>query len=165
MNNLIAGNLCSLLAMVTDAVSASRKTVKAVLAVQIIGQLIHGIGALLLKGYSGAVQNGVGILRNIAAVLDIRSRWVEWTLVGLAVVLGIGLNNLGWIGYLPVLANLQYTLAVFRFRERERVLKLSFLVSAALFTVFNAAIYNVAGVASNLIVAGTTVVFLVKNRV
>ena len=164
MNEWIVGNLCSLLAMVTDAVSSSRKTVRSALMVQSLGQLFHGIGTLALKGYSGVAQNAVGILRNFAAIRDIRSKWVEWSLLALGVVLGIGLNNLGWVGLLPVIANFQYTLAVFRFRERERMLKLSFLAAALMFSLFNTAIGNVVGVISNLVVAGTTVMYLVKNR-
>lgn len=163
MNNLIIGNLCSLLAMVTDAISSSRKTARGVLLVQSLSQLIHGIGTLALKGYSGAVQNGVSILRNFVAIQGIRNRWVEWWLMALGVVLGIGLNNLGWMGLLPVIANFQYTLAIFRFRNSERALKLSFLVSMVLFALFNAAIYNAVGVVSNLVVAGTTAVFLCKT--
>jgi len=66
--SLIIGNLCSLLAMITDSISATRKTPKGVLLVQSLSQLIYCIGTVVLKGYSGAVQNAVSILRN----------FVEW---------------------------------------------------------------------------------------
>ena len=161
---VILGNICSLLAMVTDSISASRKTARGVLLVQNVSQLIYGIGSILLKGYSGAVQNLVSILRNLVAIRNISSAFLEWTLVVLGVVLGIAFNNLGLMGLMPVIANLQYTLAVFRFRDNERALKFSFWIAVGLFTLFNVAIYNVVGVVSNLVVFVTTAVALFRDR-
>ena len=162
--SVILGNACSLLAMVTDSISSTRKTAKGVLLVQSLSQLIYCVGTVLLKGYSGAVQNVVSILRNFVAIRKINSAFVEWSLVILGVGLGIGFNNLGLIGFLPVVANLQYTLAVFKFKDNERALKISFAVCIGMFAVFNLAIYNFVGVASNLVVLGTTLVMLFKKR-
>lgn len=45
--NLLVGNVCSLLAMVTDSVSAAQKTVKRVLLIQCISQLIYCTGTIV----------------------------------------------------------------------------------------------------------------------
>ena len=162
--SVILGNDCSLLAMVTDSISSTRKTAKGVLLMQSLSQLIYCIGTILLKGYSGAVQNLVSILRNFVAIRKISSPLIEWTLVALGVALGLLFNNLGLIGYLPVVANLQYTLAVFKFKDNERALKISFALCISLFAIFNCAIFNFVGAASNLVVLGTTLVMLFKQR-
>ena len=161
--NLIIGNVCSLLAMVTDSISSTRKTAKGVLLVQSLSQLIYFIGTVVLKGYSGAVQNAVSILRNFVAIRDIRNKYVEWALVGLGVVLGLTFNNLGFMGLLPVIANFQYTIAVFRFQDNERALKISFAIAVGMFAVFNIAIFNVVGVVSNSVVFVTTLAVLLKS--
>ena len=161
--NLIIGNVCSLLAMVTDSISSTRKTAKGVLLVQSLSQLIYFIGTVVLKGYSGAVQNAVSILRNFVAIRDIRSKYVEWALVGLGVVLGLAFNNLGFMGLLPVIANFQYTIAVFRFQDNQRALKISFAIAVGMFAVFNIAIFNVVGVVSNSVVFVTTLAVLLKR--
>ena len=161
--NLIIGNVCSILAMATDSISSTRKTAKGVLLVQSLSQLIYFIGTVVLKGYSGAVQNAVSILRNFVAIRDIRSKYVEWALVGLGVVLGLAFNNLGFMGLLPVIANFQYTIAVFRFQDNERALKISFAIAVGMFAVFNIAIFNVVGVVSNLVVFVTTLAVLMKR--
>lgn len=161
--HLIIGNVCSLLAMVTDSVSSTRKTAKGVLLVQSLSQLIYFIGTVVLKGYSGAVQNAVSILRNFVAIRDIRNKYVEWALVGLGVVLGLAFNNLGFMGLLPVIANFQYTIAVFRFQDNERALKISFAIAVGMFAVFNIAIFNVVGVVSNSVVFVTTLAVLLKS--
>ena len=161
--SVILGNVCSLLAMITDSISSTRKTAKGVLLVQCVSQMIYFVGTILLKGYSGAVQNAVSIIRNLVAIRKINSAVVEWTLVILGVALGIGFNNLGLIGYLPVVANLQYTLAVFRFKDNERALKISFAICIGLFALFNLAIYNFVGAGTNLFVMISTLIFLFKK--
>ena len=89
---------------------------------------------------------------------------LEWILVALGVILGIVCNNLGWIGLLPVIANLQYTLAVFKFKDNDRALKISFAICVGMFTVFNFAILNFVGLISNVVVVTTTLVMLFKRK-
>ncbi len=164
-SNLIIGNLCTLAAMGTNAVSSTRKSAKGMLFFQTVSQLIYCISAIVLRGYSAAVQNVVGILRNVTAIRNGRSKAVEWALVIAGVVLGIAFNNRGVMGLLPVVGNLQYTLAIFWCKENERLLKLSFLISGISFCIFNAVIYNFVGVAADLVVAVTTAVVLLKGAV
>lgn len=163
MFSLIAGNLCSLFAMVTDSVSSSRKTVKGVLTMQLLSQFFYGAGAIVLKGYSAAVQNAVSVLRNLEAMHPRRHKWFQWLLVALGVGLGIAFNNRGVVGWLPILANLEYTLAVFHFQDNECALKIAFLINTLFYVVFNAVIWNVVGAASNLVVVITIIIFLVKG--
>ena len=162
--SIVLGNVCSLLAMVTDSVSATRKTAKGVLMAQIASQVIYCTGAILLKGYSSAVQNVVSIGRNVVAIRKIDSKVIEWILVLLGVVFGIVFNNLGWIGLLPVIANLEYTLAVFKFKDKERALKIAFTICVGMFVIFNLAILNFVGAASNLFVMITALVTLLKKK-
>ena len=161
--NLLLGNLFSLLALAADAVSSSRKTAGGVLLVQSLSQFFYAVSSVLLKGYSGAVQNFVSILRNLTALRKNHGKWVEWLLIALGVVLGLVFNNLGAVGLLPIVANLEYSLAVFRFRDNERALKIAFLVCILLFAAFNAAILNIVGLISNGIVLVMTAVFLIRD--
>jgi len=164
MISLILGNLCSILALIADSVSASRKTARGVLAFQSIGQFCYGVGAVLLKGYTGAVQNLVSILRNFAAIRGNKNKLVEWGLIILGVGFSIWCNNLGLVGWLPILANLTYTLAVFRFQDDGRMLKMVSLVCIALFCIFNLSIQNYVGAISNIIVFSSTVFFLLRQK-
>lgn len=164
MLSIILGNVCSLLAMITDSLSSTRKTAKGVLMVQNVSQLFYFTGAILLKGYSSAAQNAVSVLRNFVAIRKIESSLVQWTLVIFGVVFGIAVNNLGLIGYLPVAANLVYTLAVFKFKDNERSLKICFAICVGMFVVFNFAILNIVGGCSNLVVMCTTLIVLFKQK-
>lgn len=160
---IIIGNLCTLLAMGGNAVSATRKTTKGVLSWQNLSQVIYFACAIILKGYSAAVQNVVSFLRNIAAIRNVKSKTVEWVLTIAGVVLGVLFNNRGLMGLLPVVGNLQYTLAIFRFKDNERLLKLSFLISSVAYAVFNIVLYNFVGAVSDTVVAVTTAVVLIKD--
>lgn len=164
MINIIIGNLCSLLAMFTDSVSNTRKTTRGILLMQSVSQAIYGVGAVVLGGYSGAVQNVMSIIRNFVAIKKINSKALEWILVALGVVLGVAFNNLGTMGWLPIIANLEYTLAVFYCKDNERALKIAFLISAVMFAVFNGAILSIVGVVTNSIVVITGIIALVKER-
>ena len=149
--------------MASDSFSSTRKKARDVLWVQCLSQFIYGLGTVILKGYSGAVQNAVSIIRNLVAIKKIESKVVEWILVLLGVGLGVAFNNLGLIGYLPVVANLQYTLAVFKFKNNDRALKISFAICVALFAAFNIAIFNFVGVISNSVVMVTTLIMIFKG--
>ena len=162
--SIIIGNACSLFAMGTDSLSASRKTVNSMLWIQNISQLLYGVGAVVLKGYSGAVQNVVCIIRNIAVIKGVSSKVVTWLLATMGVVLGFYFNNLGVMGLLPIIANLQYTLAVFLLKDNQKALRISFLISAFLFVFFSFAILNFVGVCTNLVVAGVTIASLIKTK-
>ena len=161
---LIIGNLCSLLAVFTDSISATRKTTRGVLLVQSVSQIIYGIGSAVLGGYSGAVQNVMGVLRNFVAIKKIDSKALKWVMVILGVVLGALFNNLGIWGWLPILANLEYTLAVFYFKDNQRALKIAFLISVVLFAVFNGIILSIVGVVTNMIVLITGIIALVREK-
>lgn len=160
--SVIVGNLCTLLAMCANAFSGTRKTTKSMLQYQNISQLIYCASAIVLQGYSAAVQNVVSIFRNLFAIRNIKSKPLEWLLVIFGVVLGVAFNNRGLIGLLPVVGNLQYTLSIFHFKDNERAVKVSFLLSVVSFVIFNISLYNFVGVAADLTVIVTTAIALIK---
>ena len=162
--NIIVGNITSLLAMGTDSLASAQKTAKGVLWVQTLGQAIYCTGSIVLRGYSAAVQNAVSVARNLFAIGNIKSKALEWILLFLGVALGLIFNNLGFMGLLPVIANLQYTISVFRFKDNQRALKVSFAINSFLYSLFNLAIYNFVGVVTNLVVMVVTIFFLIKSK-
>ena len=74
MLEIVLGNLCSFCAMITDSISGTRKKRSEILAVQTVSQVFYGMSTIFLKGYSATVQNAVAILRNLAAMKNIRSK-------------------------------------------------------------------------------------------
>ena len=161
--DIIIGNLCSLLATVSDIFASSRKKVRDFLLAQCIGQAFYALCSIVLKGYSAAVQNGICILRNVAAAYNITGKAVEWCFVVLAVALGLVFNNLGWLGILPVAANLIYALAVVLTRDKEMVLKTAFLINVVCYIIFNLALSNVIGAVANIVLFVSTLMFMIHR--
>lgn len=160
MYEVLVGNLCSLGAMVTDSISGTRKKQSEILGIQIASQLFYGAGSFILKGYSGTVQNLVAVVRNLAAIKRLRQKWAEWLLVALGVALGVLFNNRGLVGWLPIVANFEYSVAVFRCKDGEGGLKIALVVSALMFAVFSFLIRNYVGAAANAAVAVITALSL-----
>lgn len=163
MNDVIIGNVCSLCAMVTDSISSTRKKHTQILGIQIISQLFYSAGSIILKGYSSTVQSAVAIVRNLAAMKNVKSKIVEWVLILAGVVLGVVFNNRGLLGWLPIVANFEYSVAVFKFKDNERGLKLSFLINMAMYCVFSLVIQNYVGAAANLFTAIMTATALLRG--
>lgn len=161
--SLILGNLCCLLAMITDSFSTTRNKAKEILLIQCLTQLLYCMSSIFLKGYSAAVQNAVSIFRNLLATTQNKNKMIEYFLLLLGVVLGLVFNNLGIIGLLPIIGNLQYTLIVFKYRDNERILKISFLINVVLFIIFNFIIMNFVGVISNSVVVVVTAMSLIRT--
>ena len=164
MHLILLGNFLSVLATAADLFGASRKSPRAMLLAQTASQGFLGLSSLVLGGYSAVVQNIVSVIRNLTALAKTSSKALETLLVVLGVVLGVAFNNLGWMGLLPVVANLEYSIAVFRFKDNERMLKGAFALCIVLFSVFNFAIHNYVGVVSNAAVLATTLVSLTKGK-
>ena len=164
LREVIVGNVCSLCAMVSDSVSSTQKKHSRIMLIQCLSQVFWAAGAIILKGYSGAAQNGVAILRNLAAMKQWKYRVVEWVLIALGVVLGVVFNNRGLLGWLPIVSNLEYSIAVFRFKNREKALKIAFIVNMLLYSVFNLVIRNYVGAIANYVVVATTAISLLRER-
>lgn len=163
MIEIVLGNVFSLLAMFSDSFSAKQTSRNKILLVQILSQVFYTLSSFVLKGYSATFQNATNIFRNLFVIYGKQSKVVEYLFFATALILGVIFNNRGFVGLLPIIANLEYTIAVFRIHD-EYKLKLAFLVTVVLFGIFNLYIYNFVGLASNFFIFGSTVYFLIKEK-
>ena len=161
---IIIGNILSLCATMSDSISGTRKKHSQMMYVQIVSQFFYGASSIVLQGYSSTAQNIVAVFRNFAAAKNVKSRVLEWILIVAGVVLGVVLNNRGLLGWLPIVANLAYSIAVFRFKDNRKALKLSFILNMIMYAAFSLVIMNYVGVASCSVIAVTTAVSLIKEK-
>ena len=161
---IIIGNIFSLCAMVTDSFSGTRKKHRQIMSAQIVSQFFYAASSIVLKAYSSTVQNIVAVFRNFAAMKNVKSKVLEWGLVLAGVLLGIAFNNRGILGWLPVIANLEYSVSVFRLKDNEKALKLAFIINMVMYAVFSFAIMNYVGTVSCTVIAVTTAVSLIRAK-
>lgn len=165
MFEIIAGNIFAIGAMISDSCSGTKKSRKSMLLTQSISQVFYFSANFVLKGYSACVQNSIAIVRNLFAAFNLKGKYIEYVIVGLPVILGFYFNNLDWLGYLPIVANLQYSLCVFRHKENHKILKISFIINSVFFIIFNFAILNfVSGIAAIVIVITTSISLYKENK-
>ncbi len=164
MKDILIGNICSLGAMVTDSIGSIRRKNNEMLGFQILSQIFYAAGSILLKGYSSTAQNVVAVFRNLAAIKNIQNKAIEGILIASGVILGVFFNNRGVLGWLPIVANFIYSVSIFRFKDDETKLKISFLLNMVMFAAFNLVIKNYVSAASNSFVAVTTLLSLIKDR-
>lgn len=162
--SIIIGNLFSICAMISDSISGTKKKHNEMMFVQIISQFFYAASSIALKGYSSTAQNIVAVFRNYAAMKNIKNKALEWALIIAGVVLGIILNNRGLLGWLPIIANLEYSIAVFQLKDNERTLKIAFIINMIMFAIFNVVIQNYVGLLSCSIIAITTAISLFKSN-
>ncbi len=161
---IIIGNIFSLCAMISDSISGTRKKHSEIMAVQIVSQFFYAASSIALKGYSSTAQNIVAVFRNFAAMKNIKSKVLEWGLILAGVALGVLFNNRGLLGWLPILANLEYSVSVFKLKDNEPALKLAFIINMVMYAVFSAVIMNYVGVLSCTVISVTTAVSLIKAK-
>jgi hypothetical protein len=94
---------------------------------------------------------------------NFKSKVLDWTLILAGVVLGVVFNNRGLLGWLPIVANLEYSIAVFRYKDNERALKICFIINMIMYAAFSVVIQNYVGVVSCSVIAITTAVSLFKE--
>jgi len=160
---VIIGNIFSLCAMISDSISGTRKKHSQIMAIQIVSQFFYAAASIALKAYSSTAQNVVAVFRNFAAMKNYKSKVLDWILILAGVVLGIAFNNRGLLGLLPVVANFEYSVAVFKFKGKERLLKICFIINMIMFAVFSAVVQNYVGVVSCSVIAITTTVSLFRD--
>ena len=161
--SITVGNILSQCAAVSDSISGTRKKHKEIMAIRIVSRFFYGASSIVLKGYSSTAQNAVAVFRSLAAMKKVKSRVLEWILIAAGVVLGIVFNNRGLLGWLPIVANLEYSIAVFRFRDNEIALKSAFIVNMIMYAAFSAVILNYVGIAFCAVIAITTSISLIKT--
>ena len=95
---------------------------------------------------------------------NVKSKALEWGLILAGVALGAAFNNRGLLGWLPIVANLEYFIAVFSFKDNEWALKLAFIVNMAMYAAFSLVILNYAGAFSCTVIAVTTAISLFRKE-
>lgn len=111
---------------------------------------------LFLKGYSGMATNVVCLVRNILGAKGRLNRTNTIVLTILIVVAGVAVNNRGLLGLLPVVASVEYSICMYLCKNAQQM-RLALAVNVALWAIYDFAIGSYPMFATDLIVAGASV--------
>lgn len=108
MVNIIIGNIIALIASILMVYSGMLKQKKKILYFQTVQIGMSVISNIVLGGITGAIINGLSMVRNILCYKDKLGIKEKMVITILAVILTFKFNNLGYIGLLPLISTVTY---------------------------------------------------------
>ena len=105
---LVIGNIIALIASLIMVYSGVLKQKKKILYFQTIQIGLSVISNLVLGGISGAIINMINFIRNILCYKDKLGTKEKIVIMLLATILILKFNNLGILGFLPLISTITY---------------------------------------------------------
>ena len=148
----ITAQIIGIAALVCAVISFQQKTHRNILVLQFMSATLFCIHFAMLGAYTGAVLNGIGVLRSFVFV-NRGKRWADnglwlWLFCILSVAVGIFTWD-GLISILPV-AGMVFTTVAFRIKTPRIVRRVAF-PSSPLWLVYNVFTHSLGGVITEVI--------------
>lgn len=105
---VIVANVIALIASVMMVYSGILNNKKKILWIQTIQIGLSVISNIILGGITGAIINGISLVRNIICYKEKLTTSIKVIITAVSIGLSIKFNNLGIIGYLPVISTVTY---------------------------------------------------------
>ena len=118
---VILGELFSLLAALCLAYSTFSNKKNKMIWWQAINAIFYGLSNLFLGAYSAVVTNVLTLFRNTLQVKNKLNRNSTFIICLLMAIVGIIANNKEWLGLLPILASITYTICVYILKSAQQM--------------------------------------------
>lgn len=105
---LIIGNIIALIASLLMVYSGILKEKKKILYIQTVQIGLSVISNIVLGGITGAIINAISMIRNIICYKEKLGFKERILITILSITLSLKFNNLGIIGFLPVVSTITY---------------------------------------------------------
>lgn len=152
---LIIGNILSFLGCILMVSTGIIKKKERVMYVQCGQFALMGMGTMVLGSVSGAVANGLSIIRNLIFARTGGTQWLKLVFIGIQLVLTIWLGDGTWVQWLPLLATVALTWAmdvksVAVFKAAIIFGQIMWMIHDIYYRSYAAVAFDVAAVATNL---------------
>ena len=164
MNTLIIGNIIAFIAASFSIIMGITKNREKLIYVQTIQFFAYAAANLILGGISGAIANIIGAIRNILCHKEKLTNVAMLLIIIISTVLTLGLNNLGFIGLLPLFNTIIYT--VFINEKNPLKFKILYLITVILWFFYDLAINSYSSAVFDLftiVISLVTIYQLYKN--
>ena len=158
----IFGNLFAFGSALCLFLSSFKKEKEKIIKLQIVDCTFCIISDILLKGYMGALCTSVSLIRNILYYFKKMNTIISFLLIGIIVSLGCIFNTEGIYGIIPIIANVEYTIAIC-FTKSPILLKISLLVNCLLWFVYCIIIQAYPMIISNLVISISCLLNIIKD--
>lgn len=108
MITIIIGNIIALIASLLMVYSGVIKQKKKILYIQTVQIGMSVVSNIILGGITGAIINALSCIRNILCYKNKLGLKEKILITILSLTLSLLFNNLGWIGFLPLISTITY---------------------------------------------------------
>ena len=160
---VILGNIFSLLSVVCIAVSVVKKSKKDFMYWQ-IGDTFFGIlSTIVLSAYAALVINSIYLVRNILSYKGRLTKNITYILLIFSILIGLYVNNLGLIGYLPIIASANFTICVY-LTKNEQQMRWALVSNLLLWFVHDIYVQAYPSAITDAVLSAWTLLQICKNR-
>ena len=145
------------------AISSFAKSKHKMLVWQITDYIFTAIANLLLGGYTGALTISISIIRNSLMVKKKMTKAILTILIIIQIIVGSYLNQLGLIGYLPIISSVSYSLAIAITRNLQW-LRWVIIENMLLWLIYDLTIQAYPAAVTDITITLTTLIAIIKNR-
>ena len=162
--NIIAGNIIALIGSLLMVYSGIIKDKKKILFVQSIQILLFIISNLVLGGITGAIINLIGFIRNILCYYDKYNNIEKFIITSVSIALTIIFNNLGIVGYLPLIAIVAYN--IFMTTKNIYLFKSLIIFTMVMWAIYDFTIKSYTSFAFDIftLIANIISIYNIKNK-
>ena len=132
----IFGEIFSLLAAVCLCYSTFSTSKKNMVFWQLIDSVLGAVSNIFLFSFSGVVTNILVAVRNLFEVKGKNNNVIVIVFCFLNMVLGLLFNNRGFVGVLPILATIEYTIAIYVCKSSQS-LRIGLLINTVFWGVYD----------------------------
>lgn len=129
MTNIIIANIIALIASLLMVYTGIIKRKERIVIVQTIQIGLSVLSNIILGGITGAIINAISCVRNILCYKDKLGKLAKTLIIVSSIVLSLMFNNLGFIGILPIISAVVYTL----FMDTKDIIKFKYLTIFIMF--------------------------------
>ena len=158
---VIIGNCISLIAAFFTAKSSWSKDIWHIYIYQVVQCLLLAVASIFFRSYAGIVTLLVCAFRNYMAAAGKLTGKITAVCLLLILILGILLNNRGYIGWIIIAANVLYTLGV-HVTKRELAIKCNIVINLVLWMIYEILILDIPSFAADGIGLAVTVASIIR---
>lgn len=158
---ILIGNIISFIAALFMAASCMATTKYKIFFYQLMECLILAIASIILGSYAGALTLILCAIRNLIIAKDHFSKTIMWFFVILTIITGLWVNNLGFIGLIPIFATVEYTICC-HYITSIKGTKYSIFVNILLWIIYSFMIYDFSTAISDCILLIVDTIAIVR---
>lgn len=129
MSNIVIANIIALIASLLMVYTGIIKRKDKIIFIQTIQIGLSVLSNIILGGITGAIINAISCIRNILCYKEKLGKLAKALIIIASIVPSLMFNNLGFIGILPIISAVTYTL----FMDTKDIIKFKYLTIFIMF--------------------------------